>query len=137
MFEKHILIGYLTRDPESRVVQTSDGRETHVTDFGLATNKAKAGGQKQTTWWKITVWGRQAETVAQYLKKGRLVAVDGEITPASDGNPRTWEASDGTTKASYELVAHTVRFLGGGNGERGNTPQTEQINVNSVDEIPF
>jgi single-strand DNA-binding protein len=67
----------------------------------------------RTTWFRVTVWGKQAETVNQYLAKGREVLVEGRMNPDENGGPRIWTRQDGTSAASYEITAQTVRFLGG------------------------
>lgn len=134
MYQKVILVGNLTKDPEGRVVATSDGRETHVVDFGIATNK-KRGGSSFPTWWRVTVWGRQAETCQQYLSKGRLVLIEGEMQ-SDEGNPRIWEGSDGTPHASFEVTAQTVKFLGSRNNAEApqvSPPQQET----APNDIPF
>ena len=84
------------------------------------------------------MWGKQAESCHQYLRKGRPVLVEGRLNPDDNGNPRIWTAQDGTPRASFEVTAETVRFLGGreeggAGGEEGGLgagPETE-------DEIPF
>jgi single-strand DNA-binding protein len=78
-FNKVILVGNLGKDPDIRFTE----KGTPVCEFSLATNERRkngdAGYQDITTWFQITVWGRQAETAAQYLKKGRLVYIEGRL----------------------------------------------------------
>ena len=114
MYQKIVLIGNLGRAPEMRY--TPDG--TPVTSFSIATNESWTGRdgeqQERTTWWRITAWRRQAETCNQYLSKGSQVLVEGRMKPDPEtGNPQVFTRTDGTTGASYEVTAHTVRFLGG------------------------
>lgn len=114
MYQKVVLVGRLGQDPEMRY--TPNG--TPVTNFSLATNERWTGqdGQQQerTIWWRVAVWGRQAETANQYLAKGRQVLVEGRMNPDPDtGGPRIFTRSDGSSGASYEVTALTVRFLGG------------------------
>jgi single-strand DNA-binding protein len=114
---------------------TPDG--VPVTSFSLATTKSigkERGGQpvpcpngwkesyngrrwELTTWWRVTCWRGLAETVNNYLSKGRQVYVEGEVSgDVRDGQqwPRIYEANDGTVRASnYEITASTVKFLGG------------------------
>ncbi|MCB8921318.1 MAG: single-stranded DNA-binding protein [Ardenticatenaceae bacterium] len=142
MYQKIIIVGNLGRDPEMRYMP--DG--TAVTSFSVATNRRwtdRATGQPvdETTWFRVSVWGRQAETANQYLSRGRKVLVEGVITPdRNTGGPRLWTAQDGTVRASFEVRADSVRFIGGrdeggydGDGgyeDAGGAAQEE-------DEIPF
>ena len=130
MYHNITLIGNLGQDPEMRYVG-----ETAVTNLSLATNKKWTGqdGQKheQTIWFRVSVWGKQAEACQQYLTKGRQVFIEGEIQPGEGGNPRTFQLKDGSWGASYELRANRVLFLGG-KGER-----VDAAGVNSADDLPF
>ncbi|KPL06938.1 hypothetical protein AMJ86_06510 [bacterium SM23_57] len=87
-----------------------------VTNFSVATNRqytASDGQQvKETVWFRVSAWGRQAETCNQFLRQGSRVLVEGRLTsdPAT-GGPRIWTRQDGTSAASFEVSAATVRFL--------------------------
>ncbi len=109
---KVILIGNLGRDPELRY--TKDGRG--VGNFTLATNERwrdkEGNSQERTEWHRVVVWGKDAENCAQYLQKGRSVYVEGRL------QTREWEDRDGNKRQTTEVVAQTVRFLGG-RGEGG------------------
>jgi len=142
MYQKVVLVGNLGRDPEMRY--TSDG--TPVTNLSVATSERWTGqdGQQQerTTWWRVSVWGRQAEAVNQYLSKGRQVLVEGRVNPDPEtGGPRVFTRSDGSAGAAYEVRAITVRFLGGrGEADSFETPQDEDIPPEAdmdEDSIPF
>lgn len=113
MFNKVILIGRLTKDPELRY--TPSGKA--VAGFRLAVDRGStnAQGEKETDFIDIVVWDKQAETVQKYLTKGRLVLVDGRL------QMRQYDAQDGTRRTVYEVVAQTVRFLpdGRNQGEAG------------------
>jgi single-strand DNA-binding protein len=129
-YHKIILIGNLGRDPEMRY--TANG--TPVTNLSVATTEKWTGqdGQQQerTIWWRVSVWGKQAETVNQYLAKGRQVLVEGRINADSEtGGPRLYTRNDGTPGASYEVTAFTVRFLGG-------RTDTDTFDTPSDDEVP-
>src|SRR5512143_900651 len=123
MYHKIILVGNLGRDPQMRY--TPSGQQ--VTDFSMATSEKWTGQdgqpQERTIWWRVTVWGKQAENVNQYLKKGSKVLVEGRMAPdPKTGNPRIWTRQDGTPGSSYEVTALTVKFLssraeGGGHAE--------------------
>lgn len=113
MFQTIILIGNLGKEPEMRY--TPSGQP--VVTFSVATNRSYKGAEgqpvKETTWFRVTAWGKQAETCNQYLHKGSKVLVEGRLTPDPDtGGPRIWE-SNGKMGASFEVTASTVRFLSG------------------------
>jgi single-strand DNA-binding protein len=129
MFHKVIFVGNLGRDPEMRY--TPGGQA--VTTLSVATNRTYTDRNnekvKETVWFRVSVWGKQAEACHQYLRKGRPVLVEGRLSPDNNGNPRLWTAQDGTARASYEIVASTVQFLGSGgdgNGGGGHIPGEEQ-----------
>ena len=104
---KVILIGNLGSDPEMRY--TPDGKA--VTSFRMATNRrytTLAGEtREETDWFRITVWGKQAESCNQFLTKGRQVYVEGRL------HARNWEGQDGQTRTNLEVTADRVLFLGG------------------------
>ncbi len=121
MYHTIILVGRLGRDPEMRYTPSGQA----VTSFSVATDYQTKGPdgnwEKKTIWVRVTVWGKQAETASQYLKKGREVLIEGRLNPdPSTGGPKIWTRQDGTAGASYEVTANTVRFIGGrGEGEGG------------------
>jgi len=112
MFQTIILAGNLGRDPEMRYTPTGQA----VTSFSVATNRRYTNNNgesvKETIWFRISAWGKMAETCNQYLKKGSKVLVEGRLTadPAT-GGPRIWTGQDGSPRASFEVSAQTVRFL--------------------------
>lgn len=136
-YHKVIVVGNLGRDPEMRY--TPGGQA--VTDFSMATNRqytASSGEKvKETTWFRVTAWGRQAETCNQYLNKGSQVLVEGRMNPDKEsGGPRLWEGNDGAMRASYEITAERVVFLGSRGdapGAAASGPQEDMME----DEIPF
>jgi single-strand DNA-binding protein len=140
MYHTVIIVGNLGRDPEMRY--TPSGQP--VTSFSVATNRqytSSSGEQvKETTWFRISAWGKQAETCNQYLRKGSKVLVEGRLNadPAT-GGPRVWTGQDGSTRASFEVTAQTVRFLSsrnevdaGGGGDYGSMAE-----MAPDDDIPF
>jgi single-strand DNA-binding protein len=140
MFHKVILVGNLGRDPEMRYTPSGQA----VTNLSVATNRTYTDGSgnqvKQTVWFRISVWGKQAESAHQYLRKGRQVLVEGRLNPDDNGNPRIWNAQDGTPRASFEVTAETVRFLGGPGDGGGSAASADEPAVGapeSEDEIPF
>jgi single-strand DNA-binding protein len=109
-----ILVGNLTRDPELR--HTPSG--TAVCSLRLAVNSRRKDETGQwvdkPNYFDITVWGAQGENCAQYLAKGRPVAIDGRL------EWREWEAQDGAKRQAVDVVADNVQFLQGrSDGEGG------------------
>ena len=134
MYHQLIVVGHLGRDPEMRY--TPEG--TPVTTFSMASSRkwsnADGSQSEETVWFRVTVWRRQAETAAQYLRKGSLVLVEGRLTPDKNGNPKIWTGQDGTPHANFEITADNVRFLGG----RGDNEATSsQPNAPAVEDLPF
>jgi single-strand DNA-binding protein len=113
MYQKIVLVGNLGRDPEMRY--TPGGHA--VTNLSVATNRTYTDGSgeqvKETVWFRVSVWGKQAESCHQYLRKGRQVLVEGRMIGDENGNPRIWNRQDGSPAASFEVNAISVRFLGG------------------------
>jgi len=112
MHSKTEIIGRLGKEPESRF--TPSGQQ--VTSFSVATDHKYTNGAgekvKETTWFRVSVWGSMAATCAQYLHKGSLVFVEGRlISDKATGNPKTFTKQDGTTGANFDITAQTVRFL--------------------------
>jgi len=104
MFNKVILIGNLTRDPELRY--TPQG--TSVCSFGLAVNRKYRQGEEmkeEVTFINIVVFGKQADTCGQYLSKGSGALIEGRL------QERRWETEDGQKRSKHEVVAQNVRFL--------------------------
>lgn len=142
MLNSVVLIGRLTKDQELRY--TSNG--TAVSTFTLAVERPFSGnnGEKETDFLNIVVWRQAAEACANYLKKGRLAAVEGRI------QTRNYE-KDGRKVYITEIVAETVRFLGGdtngqGASENRNTGGSRSSNNDSFagetidisdDDLPF
>jgi single-strand DNA-binding protein len=136
-----VLVGNLTRDPELR--HTPSGMP--VCSLRLAVNSRRKDESGQWTekpnYFSITVWGQQGENCAQYLSKGRPVAVDGRL------DWREYQTQDGQKREAIEIVADSVQFLGGrGDGEAGGQPQyvpagaaasTDDFTSTADDDIPF
>lgn len=115
---KAILIGNLGKDPELRYTPSGQA----VASFPLATSerfKDKEGNwQERTDWHNVVVWGRQGETVKEYLKKGRSAYVEGRI------QTRSYDDREGNKKWVTEIIANRIQFLGGrGEGERSTGGQ--------------
>ncbi|RMG98052.1 MAG: single-stranded DNA-binding protein [Chloroflexi bacterium] len=142
MYQKLIVVGNLGNDPELRYMP--DG--TAVANFSLATNRrwtdSRSGEtREETTWFRVSVWGKQAETVNEYLSRGRQVLVEGRLRPdPQTGGPRIFTRQDGTVGASYEIHAEVVRFIGGRDSGGGFTPPDDlgaEIPAQEEDDIPF
>ena len=136
MYQKTVVVGHLGKDPEMRYTPSG----VPVTSFNIATSRkwTNANGEQQekTTWFRVTCWRKTAELAAQYLQKGRLVLVEGDIEASA------WTDKEGAARASLELTATSVKFLGGrGEGGEGvpagaNAGGGEGFPV-SEDDIPF
>jgi single-strand DNA-binding protein len=143
-FNKIIVVGNLGRDPELRY--TPQG--TPVCHFSVATNERRKGpgGEPQdiTTWFKITVWNKQAETVSRYLTKGRMVYVEGRLHVSE------WSDKEGKQRQTLEVTASDVKFLDGGQSLEGipasqaqsaatrlPTTKPSSPDIGVEDEIPF
>jgi len=108
MYQKLIIIGNLGSNPEQRFTPPGDP----VTSFSVATSR-KYGEKDETTWFRVSVWGKQAESCSKYLSKGSKVLVEGRLRPDASGNPTVFQRKDGTWSASFEVTAENVRFLDG------------------------
>ena len=133
MFQKVIIAGNLGGDPEMRYTPSGQA----VCNFSVATNRqytAKNGERvKETVWFRVSTWGRQAETCNEWLNKGDKVLCVGRLTADPEtGGPRMWSGADGQMRASYELSAQEVNFVEI-KGERRDS--TEFVDDN--EEIPF
>lgn len=133
MYNQTIILGNVGRNPELRYTQAG----VPVCDFSVATNKVwnnQAGErQEETTWFRVTCWRGLAETVNEYLRKGRQVFVVGEIKASAYLN------NAGEPAASLELTATTVKFIGprGEHVELGAQEYDDAGAPASVDDIPF
>lgn len=138
MYHTIIIVGNLGKDPEMRYTPAGQA----VTNFSVATSRQYTGSDgnqvKETVWFRISAWGKQAETCNQYLRKGSKVLVEGRLTPdPSTGGPRLWQRQDGTTSASFEVSASTVRFLSSRVEEESSYPAGESHMAAEPDDIPF
>ena len=114
-FNKVMLMGNLTRDPELRYIPSGQA----VTSFTVAVNRvynSQAGEKKEeVSFIRVVVWARLAENCNEYLKKGSPVFVEGRL------QSRSWEAQDGTKRSTIEVVAQSVQFLSS-RGSRNEEP---------------
>jgi single-strand DNA-binding protein len=116
-----ILVGRLTRDAELKY--TANGQA--VCKFSIAVNRRRKQGEQwvdEANFFDVVVWGRQGESLNQYLVKGKLIGVDGEL------RQDRWE-QDGQNRSKVEIVANNLQLLGSGPGQSGGTnvpyPRTE------------
>jgi single-strand DNA-binding protein len=138
MYHTIIIVGNLGRDPEMRYTPSGQA----VTSFNVASNRQYTGqnGQKikETIWFRVSVWGKQAETCNQYLRKGSKVLIEGRLVPdAATGGPRIWSRSDGTSGASYDITANTVRFLSARGEMEGDMGGEDLPEMDAGDDVPF
>lgn len=107
------LIGGLGQAPEVR--HTKAGKA--VANFSLATT-TKTGGNDYTEWHKIVIWGKLAEVVGKYLKKGSQIYLEGRL------QTRKWDDKDGNKRETVEIVCHQMIMLGGGSGSSASPTDT-------------
>lgn len=125
------LVGNLTRDPELKTLPNAT-----VCELSVAVNggyKDRAGNwQERASFFDVKVWGAQGENCAQYLTKGRQVAIDGRLEQAR------WETPDGSKRSRVEIIADTVLFVGGrDSSERPDAPEGRPTVEFEHDDIPF
>lgn len=137
-FNKVIIAGNLTRDPELRF--TNGG--VPVCSFGMAVNRVRSKTE-EVDFFDVSAWRELGETIANYKKKGDPILVEGRL------QFRSWEAQDGSKRNKVDVVADNVQFLGragdggegGGGGQGGQRRQGQQDDVNvseeDFDDIPF
>ena len=138
MYQKVVIVGHVGRDPEMRYM--ADG--TAVTNFSVATNRrwTNQAGERvdETTWFRVSVWGRQAETTNQYVTRGSKLLVEGRLVPdPATGGPRIWSRQDGAAGASFELRADVVRFLSSRDEMALAAVDGDPADVQEEDDIPF
>ena len=133
-FHTIIIVGNLGRDPEMRYAPNGNA----VTSLNVASNRqyTDSSGQrvKETTWFRVSVWGKQAESCNTYLQKGSSVLIEGRLTPDEEtGGPRTYTRQDGSPGASFDVYAATVRFL----TTRNTDTNVDSGPDNDAEDIPF
>ena len=104
-FNRVVLAGNLTRDPELRFTQSG----VPVANFGLAVNRVRSKNE-EVDFFDVTAWRELGETVTNYKKKGDPILVEGRL------QFRSWEANDGSKRNKVDVVADNVQFLGSSNG---------------------
>src|SRR5918997_2017461 len=138
-FNRVVLGGNLTRDPELRATQAG----VPVCSFGIAVNRVRSRNE-EVDFFDISAWRELGETIATYKKKGDPILIEGRL------QYRTWEAQDGSKRSKVDVVADNVQFLGrGGEGGEGGAPAGGQrgrrdaprddvdLNEEDFEDIPF
>jgi single-strand DNA-binding protein len=140
VYQRITIIGNLGRDPEMRYLPSGQA----VTNISVATNRryTDSNGQRvdETAWFRVSVWGNQAENVNQYLQKGSKVLVEGRLRPDPEtGGARVYTRGDGSSGASFEITAQRVLFLSTREEDQAYQSQQQDGGGDSIDEddIPF
>ena len=110
MFHTIIIVGNVGRDPEMRYTPSGAA----VTSFSVATSRnynSQGQNVKETIWFRVSCWGRQAEIANTYVKKGQKILVEGRLVADPSGNPRIYTRSDGTAASSFEISATNLKML--------------------------
>lgn len=130
MVNKVILIGRVGKDPELRYSPNG----TEVANFSVATTESwkNKDGEKQekTEWHNIVAWKNLAKICAEYVSKGMLVYIEGKIAT------RSWEDKQGVKRYSTEIIADTMKMLGGGKGKAQSDAPNKPTEEDNSD-IPF
>lgn len=144
-FNKVILLGNLTRDPEVRSLPSGQA----VTELGIACNRTfsvgGAGGERreEVTFVDVSFWGKAGELIAQYLRKGDPIFVEGRLTF------RQWEAKDGGKRSKLSVTGENFQFVGGkreGGGGGARSGRSQEFGepapgvadeMEGFDEVPF
>lgn len=130
MIQKVMYEGYLADEPVMRLLD--NGRA--VCNFRIGSSRQYKDGKgevvRDTTWLKVTAWGKLGEIVNQFCAKGSHVIVEGSLRANKTGNPDVYKKSDGEYGASYEVTADSVRILKGRDGGQSN----EEI---PTEDLPF
>ena len=120
-FNKIIIVGHLGRDPLLRYTPQS----TAVCDFSVATSE-KRGGEESVTWFKVSVWGRQAEVVSQYVKKGDPLYIEGRLKQTE------YTDKEGEKRTVLEVNASDIQFIKGRDSNEAPAPKPK-----TDDDDPF
>ena len=132
-----ILIGRLTKDPETRYTAS----QMAVSSFSIAVDRPLGkDGEKQTDFPRITVFGKQAENCEKYLAKGRMIAVQGRLQTGS------YKDKDGKTVYTTDVIADRVKFLGGNENSKATSNNYSAADISAEmpdsfeaieDDVPF
>ena len=112
MYQRLVILGNLGKDADLKFAPSGKA----VTNFSVATTRhfKKDGEQvKETLWVKVTLWGDIGEKIINYLTKGQMVLVEGELIPSQDGNPEVWMDKDNKPHSACKMRASTIKLIGG------------------------
>ncbi len=126
-FHQTIVLGNVGKEPELKY--TANGNA--VCNFSVAVNETYMQGEERKErvyWYNVVAWGKQAETLTQYLEKGRQIFLQGKM------QTRSWEAPDGGKRYMTELVVSNFTFISGGQRHEG---EGEDYEPDDGDDIPF
>jgi single-strand DNA-binding protein len=138
MYHTIIVVGNLGKDPEMRYTPSGQA----VTNLNVASNRqyttSDGNPVKETIWFRVSTWGKTAENCNQYLKKGSKVLIEGRLNPDPDtGSPRVFTRQDGSSGASFEVTAQTVKFLSSRAEDESGYTAGEAQGVSEPEDIPF
>lgn len=129
-FQKLVIVGRVGRDADMRYTPAG----VAVCDWSVATSKVSGKGEsrkEETTWFKVTAWRDQAETHAQYVKKGMLILIEGTVKASA-------YMKDGKAVASLEMTADRVQYLGKGSEDSGpGAPENNMGDDANENDLPF
>jgi len=132
-YQKVILTATVTKQPELRY--TGDG--TAFAPLSVVVN-CGWGENKHPMWVRVSTWRKTAEFIAQYVGKGDIVTIDGELTPDKEtGNPRIWTSNEGEARASYEVNARNVQLISSKKSASDSSEDTKNDEYTDETEIPF
>ena len=131
MYQHTVIVGNLGRDPEMRYTPSG----VPVTTFSVAVSRKWKGQDgemhEKTTWFRVKAWRKLAELCNQYLSKGRQVLVEGEVEASA------WASQDGEPRASLEITAQTVKFLGSRGGAAAPGGPGNEAPPVAEEDLPF
>lgn len=133
--QKVMYQGFLGADPEMRF--TPSGKAVVNFSLGSSTQYKGSDGElvKNTTWLRVTAWGKLAEIVNERLAKGSHVIVEGVLKGDENGRPAVFETKDGKHSASFDVTASAITFLSWKKDESGNS--ADPVGGNVDDDFPF
>jgi len=135
MYQKLIVVGRLSRDGEMKFLPNGDP----TLSFSMATDRTwnDKGGQRQkeTTWWRVTIFGKIAQSLNEYLVKGATVAVEGRLrVDPKSGGPVVYQKRDGTHTASFEILADQIRLV---HSPKWSTAGSDTGGSSYAEDVPF
>lgn len=133
-YNKVILIGYLTKNPELKT--TPSGTSVTAFSIGVSRRKIKDGGEPKTDFINIVAWRKTAEFITRFFAKGKPILVEGQL------QMRSYDAKDGSKRVIAEVVADNVSFIESNRGEADETglkpvPDATFEDVAAEDDLPF